>query len=463
MTPSAPVAEATPPEQKRHERLVELDRRHLWHPFTQMQGWLEEEPLIVERAEGAYLYDTLGRRYLDGVSSLWVTVHGHRRPELDEAIRAQLGRVAHSTLLGLSSVPAIELAAELCERTPEGLSRVFYSDSGSSAVEIAAKIAFQHWKQRGRPEKQKFLALGDAYHGDTLGSVSLGGMALFHGIFRPLLFEALRAPPPYCYRCPLGKRPESCNLACAEEIEGQIARHAGELAAVIVEPLVQGAAGMIVQPPGWLRRVREACDRADVLLIADEVAVGFGRTGTMFACEQEAVAPDILCLAKGLTGGYLPLAATLTTEEIFQSFLGAWESDRTFFHGHTYTGNPLACAAALANLQLFDDDRTLERLAGQIERLTSRLLPLRAHPHVGEVRQRGFMVGIELVLERETRSPYPRERRVGHEVILEARRRGVVLRPLGDVVVLMPPFCLSDGEIDELARVTSESIDVVTR
>ncbi len=447
---------------ERHARLVELDQRHLWHPFTQMQGWLGEEPLIVERAEGSFLVDTMGRRYLDGVSSLWVTVHGHRRPEIDEAIRAQLDRVAHTTLLGLSSVPAIELAAELCRRAPRGLSRVFYSDSGSTAVEIAAKIAFQHWKQRGRPEKRRFLALGEAYHGDTLGSVSMGGISLYHEIFRPLLFEVLRGPPPYCYRCPLDKRPESCGVACADELASLVERHGSELAAVVVEPLVQGAAGMITQPKGWLRRVREACDRADVLLIADEVAVGFGRTGTLFACEQEGVVPDLLCLAKGITGGYLPLAATLATEEVFRSFLGAWESDRTFFHGHTYTGNPLACAAALASFEIFDRDRTLARLPSKIERLASRLAGLSGHPHVGEVRQRGLMVGIELVEDRETRRPFARARRMGHQVILQARERGVALRPLGDVIVLMPPLSIEEDEIDLLARVVAESIEAAT-
>ncbi len=449
-------------EAARHERLVALDKRHLWHPFTQMLGWLEDEPLIIERGEGPYLFDTLGRRYLDGVSSLWVNVHGHRKPELDAAVRAQLDRVAHSTLLGLGSVPAIELAARLVAVAPPGLSRVFYSDSGSTAVEIAVKIAFQHWKQRGRPEKCRFLALGEAYHGDTLGSVSVGGMELFHGIFKPLLFDVLRAPPPYCYRCPLGKSRPSCEIACAAEAERIVAAHANELAAVVVEPIVQGAAGMITQPPGYLRRLREACRQNDVLFIADEVAVGFGRTGSLFACTQEGVEPDLLCLAKGLTGGYLPLAATLTTEAVFESFLGPWESDRTFFHGHTYTGNPLACAAALANLDLLERERTVERAAEAGKRLAEALEPLAAHPHVGEIRQRGLMVGIELVADRGSRAPFPRAERRGHRAILEARKRGVILRPLGDVVVLMPPLCLDGAQLDELAHVTRAAIEVAT-
>jgi adenosylmethionine-8-amino-7-oxononanoate aminotransferase len=442
-----------------HQRLVELDRRHLWHPFTQMQGWLEEEPVIVERGEGSYLVDTRGKRYLDGISSLWVNVHGHRRPEIDRAIVDQLGRIAHSTLLGLASVTSIELAAKLVALAPVGLTRVFFSDNGSSAVEVALKMAFQHWRQRGRPEKRRFLALGEAYHGDTLGSVSAGGIEVFHEIFRSLLFEVIRAPPPYCYRCPLGRERQSCGIACAGEAERLIARHAGELAAVVVEPLVQGAAGMITQPAGYLARLRAACDAHGVLLIADEVAVGCGRTGTFFASEQEGVRPDLLCVAKGLTAGYLPLAATLATEEIFESFLGSHESRRTFFHGHSYTGNALGAAAALANLEIFAAEKTLEGLPPKIALLEGLLAPLRDHPQVGEVRQRGLMVGIELVSNRATKETYPAATRMGHRVVLEARARGVMLRPLGDVVVLMPPLSISEDELRMLASVTGQAID----
>jgi adenosylmethionine-8-amino-7-oxononanoate aminotransferase len=445
-----------------HQRLADLDRRHLWHPFTQMQGWMEEDPLIIDRAEGVYLIDTLGRRYLDGISSLWTNVHGHRKAEIDDAIRAQLDRVAHTTMLGLASVPAIELAAELVALAPPGLTRVFYSDNGSSAVEVALKMAFQHWRQRGHPEKRRFLALGEAYHGDTLGSVSAGGMELFHAIFKPLLFEVLRAPPPYCYRCPLDKTYPDCEIACVAEAERLIAEHASDLAAVVVEPLVQGAAGMITQPRGYLRRLREACSRQGVLLIADEVAVCFGRTGTMFACEQEDVSPDLLCLAKGLTGGYLPLAATLTTEEVFESFLGSYESHRTFFHGHTYTGNPLACAAALANLHVFHDEQTLTQLQPKIVQLAAGLAPLADHPHVGEIRQRGFLVGIELVADRATRARYDETLRMGHRVVLEARRRGAILRPLGDVVILNPPLGIEAPELDRLLEITREAIKAAT-
>ncbi|HEV3377611.1 MAG TPA: adenosylmethionine--8-amino-7-oxononanoate transaminase [Thermoleophilaceae bacterium] len=417
--------------------LAALDRAHLWHPFTQQQGWVEEEPLIVESAEGTDLIDVHGRRYIDGVSSLWCNVHGHRHPRIDAAVREQLDRVAHSTMLGLTHRPAIELARRLVELAPPGLTRVFYSDSGSTAAEIALKMAFQYWRQRG-DDRRRFVALRMAYHGDTIGSVSVGGIDLFHSLYRPLLFDTLKASP--------GDLPE---------MERLLAAHAGEVAAVIMEPLVQGAAGMLLHPPGYLRGVRELCDRHGVLLILDEVATGFGRTGRMFACEHEDVAPDLLCLAKGITGGYLPLAATLATERIYEGFLGEFEEFRAFFHGHTYTGNPLACAAALATLDLFAEERTLERLATKISLLGDLLSPLADHPAVREVRRCGFMVGIEM-------AEYPLPLRMGHRVTLEARRLGAIVRPLGDVVVLMPPLAISPGELTRLVAIVAEAIDVAT-
>ena len=444
----------------RHARLAALDRAHVWHPFTQMQGWAEEDPVIVEHATGCWLFDTQGRKYLDGVSSLWVNVHGHRKAEIDSAVRLQLAKCAHSTLLGLASSPSIELAAELVKRAPEGLTRVFYSDSGSTAVEVAVKMAFQHFRQRGQPQKRKFVALSEAYHGDTIGSVSVGGMDLFHEIFRPLLFEVLRIPTPYVYRWPTG--PRHCLEAAALAAESLIAARAGEIAALVIEPLVQGAAGIITHPPGYLARLARACKANGVLLIADEVATGFGRTGTLFACEQEGVRPDIMCLAKGLSGGYLPLAATLATEEIHQSFLGAFESRRTFFHGHSYTGNALACAAALASLRVFDEERTLEHVRAMAERLGAYLERVRQLPHVGDVRQRGLMVGIELVKDRETREEYDYAARMGHQVCLAARRREVMLRPLGNVVVLMPPLSISAQEIDLLGEAVHDAIAEAT-
>jgi adenosylmethionine---8-amino-7-oxononanoate aminotransferase len=442
-----------------YDTLARWDREHLWHPFTQMQGFVEEELLIVSRGDGPYLYDLQGRRYLDGVSSLWCNVHGHRRPELDRALVAQLENVAHSTLLGLAHPPAIVLARRLAEIAPRGLTKVFYSDNGSTAVEAALKMAYQYWQLQGRREKRRFLKLREGYHGDTLGAVSVGGIDLFHETYRPLLFDTLTAPAPYCYRC---QYQGDCRQQCLAELVQLVEEHHAELAAVIIEPVMQGAAGMIPQPPGYLAKVREVTRAHDVLLICDEVAVGFGRTGTMFACEQEGVSPDLLCLAKGITGGYLPLSATLATGEVYQAFLGKFEEFKTLFHGHTFTGNPLAAAVALASLEVFEKERVVESLAAKIELLEARLYEMASHPHVGDVRQRGFMVGIELVADKKTREPFPVARRIGHRVILEARKLGAILRPLGDVLVLMPPLCITTDELETLCRITSEAIQLGT-
>jgi adenosylmethionine-8-amino-7-oxononanoate aminotransferase len=447
----------------RHRRLAEADHRHLWHPFTQMQDWLGEEPLIVDQGDGVHLVDTLGRRYLDGVSSLWCNVHGHRVPEIDAAIRAQLDRIAHTTLLGLASTASIECAEELLRWTPPGLTRVFFSDAGATAAEIALKIAFQHFQLRGQPDRKEFVAIRGGYHGDTIGSVSVGGIDLFHRIFKPLLFPVHQAPQPYCYRCPLSKSLPSCQMACADEVEAVFAAHPGRIAALMIEPLVQGADGMITQPPGYLARMRELCDRHGALLVCDEVATGFGRTGTMFAVQQEAVRPDIMTVAKGISGGYLPLAATLTTEEVFESFLGPFASRKTFFHGHTYCGNPLACAAAVASMRLFRERKVLERLPAQEAALARALRPLADHPHVGEIRRRGLMVGIELVRDRATKEEYAYELRAGHRACTEARPLGAILRPLGNVVVLMPPLAMTEAQLVELVAIAAEGIHRATR
>jgi adenosylmethionine-8-amino-7-oxononanoate aminotransferase len=446
----------------RHRRLWEADHRHLWHPFTQMQGWLAEEPLIVDAGEGPWLVDTLGNRYLDGVSSLWCNVHGHRVPAIDAAIRGQLDRIAHSTLLGLASTASIECAEALAAVVPRGLTRVFFSDAGATAVEIALKMAFQHHQLRGDVERTEFVALRGGYHGDTIGAVSLGGIDLFHRLFAPLLFPVRRAPQPYCYRCPLGKEWPGCAMACADEVERVFAERPGRIAALVLEPVMQGADGMIAQPPGYVRRMREICDRHGALLVCDEVATGFGRTGTMFAVEQDGVVPDILTVAKGITGGYLPLAATVTTERVFESFLGSHESQRTFFHGHTYAGNPLACAAATASMRLLGEGRVIERLPARVEALGRALAPARGMAHVGDVRQRGLMVGIELVRDRATKEEYAYAVRAGHEVCMEARRRGAVLRPLGNVVVLMPPLAMEEALLGELAAIALASIETAT-
>jgi adenosylmethionine-8-amino-7-oxononanoate aminotransferase len=450
------------PRLERHRRLWKSDHTHLWHPFTQMQDWLREEPLIVDEAEGVYLVDTLGNRYLDGVSSLWCNVHGHRVPELDDALRRQLTRVAHSTLLGLASTASIECAEALAAIAPPGLTRVFFSDAGATAVEIALKMAFQHHQLRGDTARTEFVAIRGGYHGDTVGAVSLGGIDLFHRIFKPLLFDVHHAPQPYCYRCPLGESWPSCGIACADEVEKVFQAREGKIAALVVEPLVQGADGMIVQPPGYLKKLRELCDRHGALLVCDEVATGFGRTGTMFAVEQEGVRPDLMTVAKGLTGGYLPLAATLTTEAVFESFLGPFEEKKTFFHGHTYAGNPLACAVASASLKLMRERKVIEGLPAKVEALRRALRPAGRMEHVGDVRQRGLMVGIELVRDRETRAEYDYALRAGHRVCGEARKLGAVLRPLGNVVVLMPPLAMTEGELEQLAAITLASIEQAT-
>ena len=429
----APVIDGS----QRRAQLIADDRDCLWHPFTQQRGWQQEDAPIIERGEGTDLIDTEGVRYIDGVSSLWCNVHGHAHPRIDAAVREQLGRIAHSTMLGLSHPGAIELARRLVDLAPPRLTRVFYSDSGSTATEIALKMAFQYWRQQPGSDaarRTRFISLRDAYHGDTIGAVSAGGIDLFHSTYRPLLFETLSAEP-----------------GDISDMERRFAEHPGEIAAVIVEPLVQGAAGMLVHPEGYLAAVRELCDRHGALLICDEVAVGFGRTGRMFACEHEGVAPDLLCVAKGITGGYLPLAATLATERIYDGFLGEQGEYRTFFHGHTYTGNPLACAAALASLDVFESERTLERLAPKIELLGELLEEVGRLPAVAEIRTRGFMCGIDL-------GEHPPELRMGHRVTLEARRRGAIVRPLGDTVILMPPLAISEAELRRLLAITAEAI-----
>jgi adenosylmethionine-8-amino-7-oxononanoate aminotransferase len=440
------------------ERLRRLDRRHVWHPFTQMSLWTE--PLLIERGEGSYLFDADGRRYIDGTSSLWVTVHGHREPDIDAAVKRQLDLVAHSTLLGLASPPSIELAERLVAIAPPGLSRVFYSDSGSTAVEVALKMAFLHQRRRGEEKRTRFLYFQGSYHGDTLGAVSVGGIELFHGTFRPLLFDSVRAAAASCYRCGAGSRCASCAEQNLPDFEEALRLHGDTIAAVIVEPVVHGASGMVIQPPGWLPRLADATRRAGALLIADEVATGIGRTGRWFAVEKEGVRPDLLTVAKGLSGGYLPVAATLATEAIHDSFLGRFEEFRTFFHGHTYTGNPLACAAAVANLDLMHARGTVAEAARK-GRLLGDLLRERVAPlsPVGEIRREGMMIGVELVEDRERRAPWPTAFRAAHRVCEEARRRGVLIRPLGDVVVVMPPLGTPDDVLEELVHVTATSME----
>ncbi len=428
-----------------------------------MADWEKDDPLIIERGEGNYLIDTEGRKYFDGVSSLWVNLFGHGRKEIDEAVRSQLDRVAHSSFLGLSHPPAVELAEMLVAVSPPGLSRVFYSDNGSTAMEVAIKMAFQYWCQRGEgaEARREFLALSEAYHGDTIGSVSAGGIDLFHKIFRPLLFSVRRLPAPHCYRCPYGLSRPSCSLFCADRMEEEVRARKDLLAAAIVEPLVQGAAGMLLMPEGYLGKLRAVTRECGVLLICDEVATGFGRTGTMFACEQEGVSPDIMAVAKGMTGGYLPLAATLATEEIYRAFLGRYEEFRTFFHGHSYTANPLGCAAAIATLSIFGREDVLARVSRLAGTMADELAKLSGHRYVGEIRQKGLMAGIEVVADRKMRERFPPERKIGQRVVRKVRERGIILRPLGDVIVLLPPLSSTEEEIGALVRAAAWGIDAV--
>jgi adenosylmethionine---8-amino-7-oxononanoate aminotransferase len=446
-----------------YEKLKQLDHSYLWHPFTQMQEWIDEEPCIISRGEGHYLIDVKGRRYFDGVSSLWCNVHGHRKKELDDAIRDQLDSISHSTFLGLSHVPGIELAQKLIEVASPGLQRVFYSDSGATAVEVALKMAVQYWQLKGQAKRTLIATLAESYHGDTIGSMSMGYSETFHRYHKSLLFPVLRIMPPHVFRYYEKMSEAEALNAAVDEADKKISENKNVLAALVVEPLMQGAAGMWAQPVEYLQALDKICRRHGILLVLDEVATGFGRTGKMFACDHARITPDILCLAKGISGGYLPLAATLTREEIFAAFLGEYKDFKTFFHGHTYTGNPLGCAAALANLDLFQKENIVDNMQRRISYLSKRLreefLPL---PHVSDVRHWGFMVGIELVEDKASRRSYPAEKRIGHKVIMEARKRNVVIRPLADIIILMPPLSVTDAELALLLDTVYESIRAVT-
>jgi adenosylmethionine---8-amino-7-oxononanoate aminotransferase len=445
-----------------HEELLDWDRRHHWHAFTQMA---EYEPLIIERAEGCRLFDIEGRSYLDGASSMWCNVHGHRHPRIDAAIREQLDRVAHVTSLGLGCDTTARLAKRLADLAPDNLEHVFFSSDGSSAVEVALKAAFQYWRQcpQPQPQKTRYIALSEAYHGDTIGSASVGGIARFQGIFAALLFDVIRGPLPDPRRLPNGQSQQDATAYFLSELKSLLRAHHHECAALVIEPLVQCAAGMVMHPPGLLRGIRELTSQHDVLLIADEIAVGFGRTGTMFACEKENVVPDFLCLGKGLTGGYLPMAATITNQQIFSAFLGTHAEARTLCHGHTYGGNPLAAAAALATLDIFEAEQTLAHLPEKIARLGAHLDRLAMHPHVVTTRQQGLIGALELTPDKATALPYPANLRIGWRVCRAALARGVWIRPLGDVLYVMPPLAISLAELDELMQALAAAVDDVTR
>jgi adenosylmethionine-8-amino-7-oxononanoate aminotransferase len=464
------------------DELYRIDREVVWHAFSQMSDY---QGLIVDSATGCWLTDVEGNRYLDGVSSLWCNVHGHRHPTIDAAIIDQLQRVAHVTSLGMSNPTTIKLADRLVKLAPEGLEHVFFSSDGASAVEVAMKMAFQYWRQIDAPEPQRstYLAIGNAYHGDTIGTVSVGAISQFHSMFDPLLFPVLRGPCPdtyrhnlpiatdsndgYCMRqydcpkCDCPSKQADCQLSkyYLDQYRRILEQHHASIVAIIVEPLMQGAAGMVMHPPGFLRGLKELSVEFNTLLIADEVAVGMGRTGKLFACEHEGVSPDFLVLGKGLTGGYLPMSATLTTGKVWQAFLGGYAQSRTFFHGHTYGGNPLAAAAAMATLDVFEAEKTLESMVPKAGYLASLIEPLRTHPQVGDVRQLGLMAAIELVADKEKKTGYPWTERRGYAVCDVALKHGVWLRPLGNVVVIMPPLSISHEELAQLVNAVTIGIE----
>ncbi|MBN1621226.1 MAG: adenosylmethionine--8-amino-7-oxononanoate transaminase [Endomicrobiales bacterium] len=458
--------------------LIKEDKKYVWHPFTQMSDWVKDEPstpVVIEKGRGNYIYDVNGKKYLDGVSSLWVTLHGHANRVINRRISQQLSKIAHSTFLGLTHGPAVKLAKELVKITPQGLTRVFYSDNGSTAVEIALKMAYQYWHQTEKKSKRdRFLSLKNAYHGDTIGSVSVGGIDLFHSIFRPLLYKTYYAPSPYCYRCRFRVRGYDfgvhsknflehcrrmgCKGQCVKEFEKILKKYHKRIAAVVLEPMIQGAAGMLTMPPGYLKEIDSIRRKYKTLLICDEVATGFGRTGKMFATEFENIKPDFLCLAKGITGGYLPLAATLATEKIYRGFLGKYEEFKTFFHGHTYTANPLGCAAALANLEIFRKSKVLKKLPEKIGHMSKELKKLAQMECVGNIRQLGLMVGIELVKDKKKIVDFSAQQKTGARVCAECRKYGLMIRPLSNVIVLMPPLSITNHEISRMIAIVRKCI-----
>jgi len=449
-------------ENELYQELSLKNKQYVWHPFTQMQDYINEEPLIISHGKDRKLFDVLGNEYYDGVSSIWLNVHGHNIKDLNEAINEQLNKVAHSTLLGMANIPAILLAERLVNIAPDGLEKVFYSDSGATAVEIAIKMAYQYWRNIGKNEKNTFVTMKEAYHGDTIGAVSVGAIDLFHQAYSDLLFPSIKLSYPHLYRSKYEGTREDVTKAYLNEVENLFIEKADSIAALIIEPIVQGASGIIVMPPGYLKGLDALCKKYEVLLIADEVATGFGRTGKMFACEQEGITPDILTCGKGLTGGYLPVSATLTTNTIYEAFLGTYEEQKTFFHGHSYTGNPLGCAVALANLDLFEKNQLInhvEEISSFIEESLRKFYDLQ---HVGDIRQSGVMIGIELVLSKETKEPFHWNDRVGVRVTKRAKELGLLTRPLGNVIVFMPPLASTKSELDEMLNILYKAISDCT-
>jgi len=446
-----------------NESWMQRDLAVLWHPCTQMKDH-EQLPLIpIRRGEGVWLEDFDGKRYIDAVSSWWVNVFGHSNPRINQRIKNQLDQLEHVMLAGFSHQPVVELSERLVALTPPGLERVFYTDNGSTGIEVALKMSFHYWRNSGQPAKQRFVTLTNSYHGETVAAMSVGDVALFTDTYKPLLLDTFKVPSPDCYLRPEGMSWEEHSRNMFAHMERTLAEHHREIAAVIVEPLIQGASGMRMYHPVYLKLLREACDRYDVHLIHDEIAVGFGRTGTMFACEQAGITPDFLCLSKALTGGYLPMAAVLTTDKLYQAFYDDYSTLRAFLHSHTYTGNPLACAAALATLDIFEQDNVIEANKALAARMATATAHLADHPHVAEVRQTGMALAIEMVADKARKTPYPWQERRGLKVYQHALQRGALLRPLGSVVYFLPPYTITEEQIDLLAQIATEGIDIATQ
>jgi adenosylmethionine-8-amino-7-oxononanoate aminotransferase len=432
----------------------------LWHPCTQMAEHPDPLPLVpIRRGRGAWLEGVDGRRYLDAVSSWWTNLFGHAEPRIAAAIAAQAGELEHVIFAGFSHAPGVRLAEALLRVAPPGLARVFYADNGSAAVEIALKMSFHSFLNRGQPARKRFIALRNGYHGETLGALSMGDIPLYRRTYAPLLLEPLFAPSPDAWDALPGETARDCALRCADALEALFAAHPGEVCALVLEPLVQCAGGMRMHDAAYLRRAREICDAHGAHLIADEIAVGFGRTGTLFACEQAGITPDLLCLSKGLTGGFLPMSAVLATQAIYEAFLDPHSRERAFLHSHSYTGNPLGCAAALATLSIFADEPVLARNADTAKRMAALAAPFADHPHVAEVRQTGMILAIELVADKRTRRAFDPAERRGLRAYRRALEASVVLRPLGEVLYWMPPYCVDENELLHLARATALAID----
>ena len=443
---------------------IEKDLKYVWHPDTQHKQYEGKDfkPTIIEKGEGIYLYDIDGNKYIDGVSSWWVNTLGHSNPKLNKVLTQQAEKIEHVLLADFTHKPAIELAEKLVKLAGEPFSKVFYSDDGSTAVEAAIKMAYQYWYQKGKPEKKHFVSMTDSYHGDTLGSVSVGGIDIYKEIFKPLVFETLKVCAPYCYRCPKNCKQNECNIDCIKEVELLFEKRHNEIAAIIVEPLVQGAAGMRVYPKEYLTRLRALCDKFDILLIDDEVAMAFGRTGKYFAFEHANIKPDIFCVAKGITAGYIPLAATITTDKIYNEFYDDFSKLKTFYHGHSFTGNPVACAIAVENLKIMEEENIIENLQSKIEFFKNEIQKLSCLKHVGDIRHIGMIGAVELVKDKLTKEPYPFEQRIGHQVFKKAMELGAILRPIGNVIYFMPPLIINEIELEKLLKIAYDSIKSVT-